>query len=550
MSNKNNIENIKKTLDGLGFSLVSKEYKNAHQKLKIECPEHGVFEMRFNSIQQGQRCPKCSHKSTKYTIKEVSDIIKKKKCKLISKNYYNNSQKLEIECSKHGIFKRSLDSYKQSKYGCAKCGIEMRSVKNRNDYKYIKDYIEKKGYTLITSQNNYKNNKTKLELQCFKHGIFKIKFNDITQGHGCSACSIESNSDKSRNELIIIKEWIKENTPYTLISDNYKNNKTKLEIECSKHGIFKMNWLHIKNKHGCPKCQTVVSKQHQKIVDYIKETYKGEVEINNRSLLEGKELDIYIKEYNFAIEFDGLYWHSEKLKKSAKKDNIDKIKLINKNNINILMIYEDEWNNNKKQNLIKAMINSRIGIKPQNIVRASKLELKKLEKNNQFKNFFENYHLDGHTTASFAYGLFLNNELISCMSFRKSIHDKCWEIARFATNYNYTVHGNAGRMVKMFKKEYNEKLITYSNNRLSHGNVYKQLGFTEITTTISPSYYYTDFKTRLWRFKCKRINDPEILSKYPTEQDQAEGGVFSQKYLGHNKPLYKIYDYGHKKWVL
>jgi hypothetical protein len=54
----------------------------------------------------------------------------------------------------------------------------------------------------------------------------------------------------------------------------------------------------------------------------------------------------------------------------------------------------------------------------------------------------------------------------------------------------------------------------------------------------------------LWRFKCKRINDPEILSKYPTEKEQALGGVFSRRYLGHDLPLHRVYDYGHRKWVL
>jgi hypothetical protein len=41
-----------------------------------------------------------------------------------------------------------------------------------------------------------------------------------------------------------------------------------------------------------------------------------------------------------------------------------------------------------------------------------------------------------------------------------------------------------------------------------------------------------------------------VIVKYPTEKAQAEGGVFSEKFLGHSRPLYKIYDYGHRKWEL
>ena len=37
-----------------------------------------------------------------------------------------------------------------------------------------------------------------------------------------------------------------------------------------------------------------------------------EYESNNRSILNGKELDIYIPSKNIAIECNGVYWHSLK----------------------------------------------------------------------------------------------------------------------------------------------------------------------------------------------------------------------------------------------
>jgi hypothetical protein len=484
MSKKYTIQEVCTIVAQRGYKLISQEYKNAHEKLQIECPEHGVFEMKFYCFKNSkQNCPNCSHRSFRYTIEEVQKIIKNKGLKLLSKEYLKNTQKLQIECPEHGVFERTLDSLKQSKQGCLKCSILNRSNKRKNNYQIIKKNIEDKGFVLITKENDYKNNKTKLQIECSQHGIFKMRYNDFQQG-------------------------------------------------CK-----------------CPICATKISKSHEEIIYYIQQNYKNEIIVNDRSVLEGKEIDIYLPKAKLGIEFDGLYWHSEKLKPKAKEENKKKIQSVQQKNINILMIYEDEWKDLKKQELIKSMIRHRLGIYNKKF-RASKLQIRKLDKNNQFKDFFESYHLDGHVNASFAYGLFLGNELISCMSFRKSFTDKCWEIARFATNYNYLVYGNASKIIKQFKQDVGEKLITYSNNRLSHGNVYKKLGFKEITKTTDPSYYYTDFKTRLWRFKCKRINDPLILSKYPTEKDQAEGGVFSQKYLGHNKPLYKIYDYGHRKWEL
>ena len=548
MSKKFTIQKVQEIVEKKGYKLISKEYINAHEKIQIKCPKHGIFKMKFCSFNNNnQNCPKCSHKSTKYTLQEVKKIINSKNCRLISKEYLRNSQKLELECPKHGIFKRTLDSFKQSKLGCPKCSREKAAKKRTISYCSVKKHVEKYGYKLISEK--YENSKKKLKLECPKHGLFNIRWNDFQQKHICPKCSFEKNAQKQRKNIEEINKWINKNTKYKLISKKYKNNKAKLQLECPKHGIFKMNWGHISNGHNCFKCQNIISKQHQEIVDFLKKIYDKKIIINDREILQGKELDIYIPEYNFGIEFDGLYWHSEKVKPNAKKINKEKIAVVQKNNVNVLMIYEDEWLDPIKKELIKNMIKHRMGLFKQKI-RASKLTLKKLNKNKEFKDFFNKYHLDGHTQASFAYGLFDNNELISCMSFRKSFSDKCWEIARFASKSGVKIYGNASKIIKKFKEEYNEKLITYSNNRLSLGRTYEKLGFKEVTKTKEPSYYYTDFKTRLWRFKCRRINNSKILSKYPTEKAQAEGGVFSEKFLGHSRPLYKIYDYGHRKWEL
>ena len=94
MSKKYRLSQVFDILQKKGYKLVSQEYLNAHQKLEIECPKHGIFLMRFCSIvNSNQKCPKCSHKSTKYTVQEVRQIINKKGFKLITQDYINNNQK-------------------------------------------------------------------------------------------------------------------------------------------------------------------------------------------------------------------------------------------------------------------------------------------------------------------------------------------------------------------------------------------------------------------------------------------------------------------------
>ena len=326
----------------------------------------------------------------------------------------------------------------------------------------------------------------------------------------------------------------------------YMNSHTEYLWEDSSGNQWNAGWYRIKAGSWSPFEANIVSKQECEISKYV-ESLSFVVKNSDRKQIKPKELDIYIPSKNLAIEYNGLYWHSDIFKN--RNYHYDKYKLCKEKNIKLLGIYADEWKN--KTDLVKSMIKHRLGILPDIKLRASKLKIVKLIKNKEFAGFFDKFHLDGHSQSSFAYGLYHNDELVSCASFRKNGRNKCWEIARFASNYNFHIYGSLGKILKNYKKEYNEKLISFSNNRLSHGNIYKMLGFKEITSKSNkPSYWYTDLNNKVFRTKCMKNNDLDIVKKYPTEKEQALAGIFSPKNFNHNKPLYKIYDYGHRKWEL
>lgn len=514
--------------------------KNYKERFSLICKKHGLFTTFWNSLQSGRQCPSCSKEKRLFkrrlTEGDIEQIVQKQKFKLINcDNYKNLKSTINVMCCNGHITEKKLSSF----YRRVRCDL-CHSVTTER----ISELISGK-YSLPEEYIEPKNAHDKISLVCCDHGIFQITWANLKLGHGCPKCGKEKH-DKS---ILLSDDEISnrlKNNNLTLVSID----RPVLTFRCKNNHICTRNMYELFKNFNCTSCCTTISKAHQEIYDYIKSIYSKEIKINDRSTISPFELDIYIPEFNLGIEFDGLYWHSEKHNANIKKINTNKIEQCKQKNINLLAIFEDEWANQEKQELIKNMIRHRLKITTGPKLRSSKLEIRQLKNNSDFKEFFDKYHLDGHTQASFAYGLFYENTLVSCMSFRKSFADKCWEIARFATNYNYMVYGNASKILKKYQEDVGDRLITYSNNRLSHGNVYKQLGFKEITKTTQPSYYYTDFKTRLWRFKCRKINDPEILKEYPTEREQAAGGVFSQKYLNHNKPLYRIYDYGHRKWEI
>ena len=56
--------------------------------------------------------------------------------------------------------------------------------------------------------------------------------------------------------------------------------------------------------------KSVGSYPEQLLAEYIKNTYGTKIILNSKNIIPPKEIDIYLPEYNLAIEFNGLHWHS------------------------------------------------------------------------------------------------------------------------------------------------------------------------------------------------------------------------------------------------
>lgn len=318
--------------------------------------------------------------------------------------------------------------------------------------------------------------------------------------------------------------------------------------------------------HHCPYCANVgPSKAQLEIYEYIKTLLPDEtIELSNRQVLSvlnldhpdyrwPLELDIYVPSRKLSIEFNGLYWHCSAL--DSFKSGKDRLKAVVNQKLgnNYLMIFEDEWETKKE--LIKSMIRwrlqcfngTRLG------ARDSKLTLRLIDKKkDDVASFFNRNHLEGFgQNFSFGFGIFLENKLIQCATVKARKGE--YELLRLATDYDYQVQGGSSKLIKKIK-EYlkGAKLYSYSNNRLSEGEIYSDFGVEEITQTTQAGYFYTDGKIRLNRWFCQKnkVDDQTVHNEFKTEEEMAEGGVFAWRKDGNPRPMYKIEDAGHRKWLL
>ena len=310
-------------------------------------------------------------------------------------------------------------------------------------------------------------------------------------------------------------------------------SRTKIKIICPIHGEFEqLPYDHIA-KHGCSKCTSSISNIEIEINNFIVSNGLETIQ-SSRSIISPQELDIYIPSHKLAIEFNGLYWHSEQF--LGKDYHIEKTNLCNEKNITLIHIFEDEWL--YKQDIVKSRLQNILGL-TKNRIYGRKCTIVELSYS-ACKLFLDDNHLQGNTNASVRLGLKYNNEIVSVMCFNKprlSIGGKYdgYELSRFSSKLNTTVIGGADKLLKYFVSKYNPKqIISYADRRWSNGDLYQKLGFIEKNIN-QPNFWYIIGKTRKHRMTFNKIN----LSKlgYDTTSKTEHEIMLS-------RGIYRIYDCG------
>ncbi|MCK9445786.1 hypothetical protein M0Q50_02710 [bacterium] len=194
--------------DKYDYSLV--EYNGMHEKVKMICKTHGIFEVTPNvHMIKKCVCKKCSKDLERTSLKEFidkSNKIHNNKYDYSLSEYVDDKTKVEIICPFHGSFLQSPNSHICKKSGCPKCKNEKLKLS-------IIDFInrsnnihgDKYDYSLV----EYNGINTKVKIICKEHGIFEQKpINHIHCKCGCPKYKL------SKGEIDIIRILEEKNISY------------------------------------------------------------------------------------------------------------------------------------------------------------------------------------------------------------------------------------------------------------------------------------------------------------------------------------------------
>lgn len=261
-------------------------------------------------------------------------------------------------------------------------------------------------------------------------------------------------------------------------------------------------------------CQTCnpanYSKWQREIYEFVT-TIDPESIPNDRKLIAPLELDVLSMKHKLAIECNGLYWHSE----AVCDDNMyhqNKSDRASEAGISLFHVFEDEWRDMEKREIIKSMLRVKLG----NVQRLAARKLNVCSGHPSYvAAFLTDNHIDGNVPASKAFWLEDKAKNITCaLTLRKPHQQTKWgsntiELARVATVRDTIVVGGMSRLIKAATlwaraQGYNT-MITYRDTRLGGtGNAYKASGFT-LSHHTNPRFWWTNGTYRIDRFAVRAI---------------------------------------------
>ena len=467
---------------------------------------------------------------------------------------------LKPDGTEYGEFWMTPSNHLKGQKNPSKRGERISSSKIRSTEEYILLCKEKhKGENLDYSQTVYLGAHKNVYIidhslrpDGTEYGGYWQEANAHLRGCGHPDKAIDQNAMRQRSnteEFILRGKLVHCDDDIDYSIADYKGSQEKLWLICNKigydgkiHGPFEISPDNFLAGKGCPKCGNHLSKAEDAISDFMSQYIDTtEIEKRNHTILNGKELDIYFPKYKLAIEYNGLRWHSEEFNKD-RNYHLRKLEECEKQDITLIQIFEDEYlyHKNIVLNKIKHILGFSDGIK----IGARKCTVTEIS-NNVAKEFLDKYHIQGYIKSTVYIGCFYNNNLIGVMTF---IHDNKnnnkWNLARFATNYEYICQGVGGKLFKYFINKYNPSEIkTFLDRRWEHNvdnNLYVKLGFT-LDSIERPDYRYTKgHGERLHKFGFRK----QLLhKKYNLPLTMTENEM--TKELGY----YKIWDCGLIKYI-
>lgn len=495
--------------DRLEFLRFSDRKSSAGKSyIACRCPKHGEFEAQAPSLRVSG-CASCwAERRGGLTRLPQAVWLERFKAKhgdryvYSSVTYEGKVATVNYFCEEHGDIKQNAQ-FHASRGGCPSCGFSARGSTHRlSEAEWFRRFKDVHGGRYHYLEVVYRGtDSARVKYVCPIHGETIQNAKNHSLGSGCSACA---STRAGEAQTLSLSQWAERFTKVHGSKYNYldivRDSATYVLYECPDHG----QRLQVCSDHargfGCPEC-TSCGSHGNKHTDEISE-YLSTLSLNtlkeHRVSSSRKRWDVAVPEVKLAVEFDGVYYHSEKFKsdRSYMRTKASEAELNGYRQINI---WEDEWHNKKA--IVKRLLASACGKSAEPTIYARKTSIAELEKI-EVQKFLDENHIQGFVAGSNYLGLKSGGSLVACMVYSyksagrstKKVED-CIDIQRYATSC-HVVGGFQKLLKRALLDEKVKTVISYSDPRLFTGGMYEKAGFVA-SPEGGPDYCYVKSSKRI-----------------------------------------------------
>lgn len=349
--------------------------------------------------------------------------------------------------------------------GCRKC-YEERSHVSHED---VNKRLEGRGIKCIAYGGSMRSVST---FRCGEGHMWSAITSNVVSKTGCPECrkyTVEKINKRLRSRGLRCLSY----------AGNVKGDSY---FECNNGHKWVTTLKIILQDKGCPQCAAMgaSSKGENEVADFLSEAGASIIR-NSRGVIAPLELDIFIPERRVAIEFNGVYWHSEKAGVS-KNYHLNKRLRCEDAGLRLISVRSDLWRDKKE--IIKRVIANAAGIGSfgRQRIGARKCNIISVNKKIAWQ-FCEDNHVQGGAKSTHAYGLEHNGVIVAVLTVLYWRKKKEWELVRFCTSC--AVQGGLSRLWRHVTGALDiEKAFTYTDRDLFTGASYASAGFKFKSTTV------------------------------------------------------------------
>ena len=264
-------------------------------------------------------------------------------------------------CGKQYNTQYSVISSLGKKHACSECAPTKANEIRRNrmakeKMKQAEDICRRKGYKLVSKEEEYSGCKGDIVFECPIHGQQSMMLDNFLRGHECIKCSYKKKGDGLRYNVNEVRTIIESVDSNRLLNQNeyvdvFTNN---LRVKCSCGNVYtvSLNNYMKRNQTRCSICSQKESVAEKRIREYLNTNgieFEQEKRFDGCRDIKPLPFDFYLPCENLCIEFDGRHHYEpvfskEQMERTQMHDKI-KEKYCKQNGIKLIRISYLDGNN-------------------------------------------------------------------------------------------------------------------------------------------------------------------------------------------------------------